>query len=528
MTLETASSHLPQALREPDALPDDPAQLKPLVLELVEHLKRSQRREEALQARMEDLLRKLYGRKSEKLDPNQLDLLSQLDLSALDLESTEEPELENPPAKPRRRPKRRRPSKELPRRRVEHPLPESERTCPYCQEPMPAIREEMHEQLDYVPASVEVVEHVTFVYGCKRGCDEKILSSSKPPQMVEKGLAGPGLLAQVMTYKFCDHLPLYRQERVFARQGVELSRATLGGWVKAVSERVQPLVDHLKHEHLLRSFVVATDDTTVPVQKKGGTYKGRLWVHIGDEDHPVVVYDYTPDRSRHGPKAFFEGYGGYLQADGYSGYDNLFLDSREPRIFEVGCFMHARRYFYEASLKDKGLPYEALAMIRQLYRIERQAKKEKLSPEKRHALRQEKAVPILETFESWLEKHRLAVLPKSPLGKAMTYAGNQWQALRRYTSDGRLEIDNGRSERMLRQVAVGRKNWLFAGNDAGGHRAANLYTLIGTCSYHGWDSFAYLRWLFEALPALDPSRLDEVTPMAWATQHNLPSKRLDP
>ncbi len=291
---------------------------------------------------------------------------------------------------------------------------------------------------------------------------------------------------------------------------------------------MRPLVEHLRDEHLLRSFVVATDDTTVPVQKKGGTYQGRLWVHLGDEAHPVVVYDYTPNRSRHGPTAFFEGYGGYLQADGYSGYDGLFLDTRQPRIFEVGCFMHARRYFYQASLRDQGLPYEALAMIRELYRIERQAKKDLLSADRRHALRQERAVPILDAFEDWLQSHRLSVLPKSPLGKAMTYASNQWQALRRYTADGRLEIDNGRSERMLRKVAVGRKNWVFAGNDAGGRRAANLYSLIGTCQYNGWDAFAYLRWLFEVLPGLRDARLAEVTPMAWAAEHGLPSKRLAP
>ena len=522
--------NLPQPITppEPDRLPDDPAQLKPLIHELFEHLKRSQRREEALQARLDELARRLYGRKSEKLDPNQLDLLDQLDWKQLGIEPAEEvvePEAEPEPVQPRRRPKRRRPSKELPRRRVEYVLPEAERQCPCCQEPMAAIREEKHEQLDYVPASIEVIEHVTFVYGCKKGCDEKVVSSKKPPQMVEKGLPGPGLLAQVVVNKYNEHLPLYRQERIFARQGVELSRATLGGWIKAVSEGVQPLVDHLKTEHLLHSGVIATDDTTVPVQKKGGTYKGRLWVHIGDDEHPVVVYDYTPNRSRAGPEAFFEKYGGFLQADGYSGYDTLFREERQPRILEVGCWMHARRYFYEASLKDKGLPYEALAMIRELYRIERKAKERELGVEERHRWRQEKAVPVLDAFEQWLEDHRMTVLPKGPLGKAMTYASNQWQALRRYTSDGRLEIDNGRSERMLRQVALGRKNWLFAGNDAGGHRAANLYTLIGTCHYNGWDSYAYLRWLFEELPKRGKSLLAEVTPMAWAVESKLPSKR---
>jgi transposase len=513
-----------ETMNEATTLPDDPALLKPLIRELFEQLRKAQRREESLQAKVDELARKLFGRKSEQLDPNQLALI---DLEALGIEPDPEPEpeptTEPTPAEPRKRPKRKRPSKELPRRRVEHPLPESERQCPCCDEVMPAIREEIHEQLDYHPASFKVIENVTYVYACGKGCDEKIVQSAKPPQMVEKGLPGPGLLAQVMVNKFCDHQPLYRQEQGFRRQGVEISRATLGGWVKAVSEGVTPLVEQLKDE-LFRSDVIATDDTSVPVQKKGGTYRGRLWVYIGDIDHPLVIYDYTPTRERVGPDAFLKGYGGFLQADAYSGYDNLFSSERDPPIIEVGCWMHARRYFYEASLKDKGMPMEALAMIRRLYKVEKEAKE--LDAAKRLEARQERAVPVLDTFEDWMAKHRLEVPPKSPLGKAFTYATNQWEALRRYTTDGRLEIDNGRSERLLRLVALGRKNWLFAGNDDGGRRAANLYTLTGTCHYHHWNPLEYLRWLFTALPGLPESRLAEASPLAWAAERGYESKLL--
>ena len=512
-------------MTEPPILSDDPAELQPLVRELFVQLRKSQRREELLQAKVDELARKLYGRKAERVDPNQLPLIDPAELGQK-AEPDSEPEIEEqePPAKPRRRAKRKRPSKDLSRRRVEHETPEAERICPGCEVPMPPIRERIHEQVDYQPSSFEVIEHVTFVYGCKCGCDEKIVSSSKPPQMVEKGLAGPGFLAHVMVSKYCDHIPLYRQEGIYRRHGVEAPRATLGGWVRMVSRGTEPLIEYLKSEQLLRSEIVATDDTHVPVQKKGGAYKGRLWVYIGDASNPVVVYDYTPTRSREGPETFLKGYGGFLQADGYSGYDRLFEESRSPRIYEVGCWMHARRYFYEASLKDKGLPYEALAWIRRLYKIEKEAKE--LSAEKRLVLRQEKAEPILDKMEAWLAAHRFEVLPKSPTGQAFTYATNQWEALRRYTSDGRLEIDNGRSERMLRLVAVGRKNWLFAGNDAGGRRAANIYTLTGTCRYHGWDPFEYLRWLFEVLPGLPESRLGEVTPLAWAAERGLESSKL--
>ena len=509
-------------MTEPTTLPDDPSLLKPLIRELFEQLRKSRRREESLQAKVDELARKLFGRKSEKLDPNQLALI---DLAVFGIEPSPEPEpeVEAPPSKPRRRPKRKRPSKDLPRRRVEHPLPEAERMCPCCDEVMPPIREETHEQLDYIPSSFEVIEHVTFVYGCRKGCDEKIVQSTKPPQMVEKGLPGPGLLAKVAVDKYCDHSPLYRQERAFRRGGVNISRATLGGWIKAISKGVTPLVEHLKDE-LLCSHVIATDDTSVPVQKKGGTYRGRLWVYIGDLEHPLVVYDYTPTRERAGPKEFLQGYGGFLQADAYSGYDNLFDPEREPRIVEVGCWMHARRYFHEASLKAEQMALEALAMVRELYRIERRAKAMDFAH--RLELRQADAVPILDTFEAWAQERRLTVPPKSLLGKAFTYASNQWEALCRYTTDGRLEIDNGRSERLLRLVALGRKNWLFAGNDEGGRRAANVYSLTGTCHYNGWDAFEYLRWLFMVLPGLPESRLGEVTPLAWAAENGLESKLL--
>lgn len=505
---------------EPHSIPDDPELLKPLVRQLFAELKKSQRREESLQAKVDELARKLFGRKTEKLDPNQLALI---DFEALGLEAPTPPaevESEEPPPKPRRRPKRKRPSKDLPRRRVEHVLPEEKRTCPCCDEVMPAIREEIHEQLDYTPASFEVIENVTFVYGCRKGCDEKIVQSSKPPQMIEKGLPGPGLLAYVLTSKYCDHIPLHRLEGILRRQKIEIPKATLCGWVKECSDRVEKLLETLKSE-MFRSAVLATDDTSVPVQKKGGTYKGRLWVYIGDFNHPLVLYDYSPTREGEAPGKYLKSYEGYLQADAYGGYDQFFKPDREPRMLEVGCWMHARRYFYEASLKDKGLPLEALALIRELFRFERIAKD--FSPEERLALRREKAVPVLDRMGEWMKKHRHAVLPKGLLGKALTYTTNQWEALRRYTEDGCLEIDNGRSERMLRLVAVGRKNWLFAGNDAGGHRAAAIYSLVGTCRYHGWDPFAYLAWLFERLPGMSDERLHELSPLTWADENNLVS-----
>ena len=500
-------------MTRPTDLPDDPALLKQMIGELVEQLQASRRNEEHLRQKIDELVRKLFGRKSEKFDPNQIPLI---DLSALGVSASPESQSSDPepesPVKPRRRPRRRKPPKELPRRRMEHTLEEAERLCPCCQIPMEPIREEMHEQLNFHPSSFEVVEHVRFVYACHRGCDEAVETSSKPPQMIEKGLPGPGLLAHVVTSKYADHQPLNRLEGIFRRQGVEIARSTMCDWIRATSDRVAALVEHLRLD-LLQSFVVATDDTPVTIlnPKQKGSRKGRLWAYVGDEDHPWVVFDYTPTRERDGPMRFLEGFEGYLQADAYTGYDEIY---RTRPVLEVGCWMHARRYFYEASQADPTRPCEALAMIRELYRVERECKS--LSSLQRLSRREAESIPVLDTMAIWIQEQTLRTPPKSALGAALTYAQNQWQALRRYTQDGRLPIDNGRSERALRQVAVGRKNWLFAGSDAGGERAARLYTLIASCRRHHLDPYHYLLDLLRRLPETPDDQIHELTPLAWA------------
>ena len=498
---------------EPTTLPDDPAILKQMIAELLEQLAKSRRHEEQLRHKVDELVRKLFGRRSEKVDPNQLLLI---DLESLGVASTPE-EVPDEVATPKRRRRghgRKRPARELPRRRVVHEVPEAERQCPCCELPMTPIREEISEQLDYEPASIFVTEHVRPVYACPKNCDEAPMIAAKPSQPIEKGLAGAGLLAHIATSKYCDHLPLYRLEKIFRRQGVMISRSTMCDWIGAVSDLSAPLVDYLRKD-LLRSYLVGTDDTPVPVQDKanGGTYKGRLWVYVGDDEHPWTVFDYTPTRERAGPEDFLQDFSGYLQADAYSGYDRIYSSGS---VLEVACWMHARRYYYEASQADPTRPCEALALIRELYRIERECKK--APPEQRHTYRQKHAVPVLDAFESWKEQQVLEALPKSPFGKAIGYSKNQWEALRRYTEDGRIPIDNGRTERALRGVALGRKNWLFAGNDEGGRRAARIYTLIGTCRRHQLDPFFYLRDLLVCLPSHPVERIDELTPLAWAAE----------
>lgn len=491
-----------------------------MIRELLEQLRESRRKEEQLRRSIDDLVHRLYGPKTEKVDTNQLLLFAAAEVARL-AGTAPEPERDEDAAQAtddattrKKGTGRKKLPKNLPRRRVVHELPESERLCPCCSKPMVPIREEVSEQLDYRPASLEVVEDVRVVYGCAQKCDEKLTIAPKPNQPIEKGIPGPGLLAYVVGSKYGEHLPLYRIEDILGRNGVQIGRSTLCGWMAAASDLVEPLWRYLK-ARVLESFCVATDETALLVLDRANkrTFKGRIWVFCGDPEHPYLIYDYTPTREREGPETFLGDYKGYLQADAYSGYDGIYAPGR---IIEVGCWMHGRRYWFKASLVDPALPMQALAMIRVLYDVERAARD--LSPADRHAYRQERAVPVLDRMQEWLDEVEPSILPKSPAGDALRYTRNQWQALRRYTQDGRLEIDNGRSERALKLVAIGRRNWLFAGSPEGGRRAANLFSLTGSCMLHGIDPEAYMRDLFRELPSLHQSQLHEWTPEAWSTR----------
>jgi transposase len=501
---------------DPNQLPDDPTLLRGVISQLLGAMAKLERKNAWLQAEVEALFRKLFRKRSEKLDPRQLELVFEamrdLGISQHQLEQLEH-EVEVGTRRRRGTPVRQALPKDLPRERVEHSLPEHERCCTACGEELTKIREEVTEQLDYTPASFKVVEHVRGVFACK-SCEETITRAPKPPQAIEKGLPGPGLLAQVMVSKYCDHTPLYRQAQIYSRHGVTLSRSTLCGWVAEAAELVNPLVDWMRHD-LLRSRIVQTDDTPVTVlDDQGGTHKGRLWVYLGDRGHPHIVYDFTPTREGTGPARFLSGFSGYLQADAYSGYDALHASGS---VIEVGCWSHARRYFHEAAMgagDTRG--FAALAFIHQLFEVERDATDKELNFEQRRDRRQEVSREILDAFKLWLEDLEPQVLPKSALATAIGYARRQWTALERYLDDGELVPDNSASERSLRGVALGRKNWLFAGSDAGGARAAKLYSLIASAKRHALEPYAYLRVLFERLPSHPADRLHELAPATWA------------
>jgi transposase len=349
-------------------------------------------------------------------------------------------------------------------------------------------------------------------------------TAAKPAQPLGRGLPGPGLLAHVIVSKYADHLPLYRLEHIFSRQGVPLSRQTLCGWLAASAALLRPLYQVLVEE-VLQAWVVGTDDTPVPVQEdgRGQTRQGRVWVYLGDAFHPYVVYAYTPNREQAGPQRFLANYLGYLQADAYAGYDALYATGR---IVEVGCWAHARRKFYEAQGTDPERSLYALGVIRQLYGVERQADAEiergRLSREEgwwlRLRLRQEQALPLLTRLCQWLHEQRERVLPKSPIGEAIGYACKLWPALMRYATQGYLAIDNNAAERALRAIAVGRKNYLFFGSDGGGETAAVLYSFVQSCKRLGIEPWRYLREVLEHVPSCAAERLADWLPDRWAAR----------
>lgn len=339
----------------------------------------------------------------------------------------------------------------------------------------------------------------------------QIKIAPKPPQPIEKALPGPGLLAYVAVSKLGDHLPLYRLENIFNRQKVEIARSTMCAWLSAAGELVRPLVE-LMARRVRQSKVVHTDDTRVPIQApgEGKCRQGRIWTYIGDRDHPYIVYDYTPDRTRAGPTNWLRDYRGYLQADAYGGYDGIF---HGEGAIEVACWAHARRKFFEAKETDGKRAAAMLTFVRELYAVEDDAKE--LKDDERRTMRQARSVPILAEIKTWLDRERDVVLPRSPMAAAMTYTLNQWDALSVYVREGFLNIDNNAAERALKRVAIGRKNWLFAGNDRAGGTAALLYSLIASAERHQLDPQRYLTGLFARLPGLPSSELDKLLPDAW-------------
>jgi transposase len=502
-----------------ESLPTDIETAHQLIRELLETLRQQTVLNEHLQHQLEKLLRRIYGPRTEKLDPNQLLLFAREILEATGVDPAAAPPAAD--AKPTESVDQAEPTKKnghgrkplprsLERRRKVHDVLPEQLPCPDCGAIRTGIGEEVREQLEFVPASLIAIEHVRPKYACK-ACQANVIIAERLPEPIEKGLPGPGLLAHVVVSKYADHLPLYRQEGIFRRHGVELSRQTMCDWMAVSAELLEPIVAEM-HREILKSRVVQSDDTTVPVLDRslGKTRTGRLWNYLGDRDHPYLVYDYTPDRSSVGPQRMLKGYEGYLQADAYSAYDMIYAGKK---IIEVGCWAHARRKFDEAKTSDAVRSHVALAMIQRLYKVEKDTKD--LDDAARQGVREEHSQPILKEIHTWLLQEKDRALPKSPIGEAIGYTLNHWQALERYIEAGWLSIDNNASERGMKSVAVGRKNWLFAGSDAGGKTAATLMSLCTTCKNLEVDAFAYLRDVLERISTHPARRIGELLPDQW-------------
>jgi transposase len=398
--------------------------------------------------------------------------------------------------------------------RHDHDLDDEDKTCSCCGQPMECIGEDVTRELEYQRPKLEAHIHVRPKYACRR-CKDGVSAAPLPPRPIPGGIAGPGLITEVLVSKFSDHLPLYRLEDILTRYGVYISRSTMCDWVKSMAALFRPLYE-LQRQRVLRSSVMWTDDTGVTVLGgREGSFKGYFWTYIGDQQHPYSVYDFTNRRTRDGPTRFLERYSGYLHADAYTGYDAMFRDVGSG-VIEVACWSHARRKFFEAV---NGYPREAhqvLEWIWQLSDIEDRARE--LSVEARRELRLTESNPVLDNIEAYLAELARTVLPKSNLAKAVTYARNQWEALRRYTQDGRLTMDNNVSERTLRHQAIGRKNWLFLGSEAAGPRAAVLYTILAGAKRHRIEPWTYVRELLLRSHA-DDLCLEEMLPDRWAAAH---------
>jgi transposase len=497
------------------ALPNDPRVLQQMIVELLQALRRKDRDLEETRRRLDAYMRPRTM--APTINPNQPLLFADaLEPAAPEPAPTLAPAVEKPitrrgQCQPHGR---RRPPAKLRREPKRYELTAAERLCPCCGVERQPIGVETTEQYDYKPAEIFVIEHQRVKYACKC-CEGEVVLSPKPAQPIDKGLPGPGLLASIGTDKYLDHIPLYRSEGRLERLGLKLPRSTMCDWMAAAAQLLTPLWEGLK-EHVLRSDMLHTDDTTVPVrdERRSEHRHGRLWDYIRDDEQPGVVFDYTVTHARDGPATFLKGFKGFLQADAYGGYDGIYLGSNGT-IIEVGCWAHARNKFKEAQTSDPERVLAVKAWVRQLYDVEDEAKELKLSAAERRRLRQEKSVPVLESFHQWLLAQKAQVLPKSPIAAAINYVLNQWEALNAYTTEGRLRIDNNISERTLKLVGIGRKNWLFVGSDAGGRTAAVWYSFTATCKLLKIDAFAYLRDIFERLPTHPVDRLDELLPHRW-------------
>jgi transposase len=476
-----------------------------------EELKHKQLKIDQLTHEMAILKRWHFGHRSEQLDVVQRSLLDEsidADIEAISLEL--EALKDKPAAAPKEKPRRVALPAAFPRREIRHEPQDTECSCG-CR--LERIGEDVSEKLDYTPGVFEVERHIRGKWVC-RSC-ERLIQAPVPPHIIDKGIPTAGLLAQVLIAKYLDHLPLYRQESIFERAGLALSRTTLAQWVGACGLRLSPLTEAMKALLLTRA-VLHADETPVPMLKPGlgRTHRAYLWSYATTEydELKAVVYDFAEGRAGAHARAFLGEWSGKLVCDDYSGYKALF----ERGVIEIGCLAHARRKLHDLYANHRSeIAEEGLRYFAALYDIEGEAREHKLDAAGRLELRQQRAKPIAEALRQWLTRQRGQVPDGSATRKAIDYSLGRWAALVRYLEDGDLPIDNNHIENRIRPVALGRSNWLFAGSLRAGQRAATIMSLIQSAKLNGHDPYRYLKDILERLPTQPASRIEELLPHRW-------------
>ncbi|MDH5230258.1 MAG: IS66 family transposase [Gammaproteobacteria bacterium] len=500
-----------------DDLPNDIEALKTII-------RSQQSRESHLQNQIDQLLEQIrlarhqrFGSQSEKSSPDQLGLFNeaetdQLDIETLDNTSTGTTVQSHQRKKPGRKPL----PAELPRIEVIHDLDESEKTCPHDGHTLKPIGETFSEQLDIIPAKIQVIRHIRKKYACPC-CDQTIKTATLPKQPIPKSQASPGLLAHIAVSKYADALPLYRQADMWKRVQVEFDRGTLANWMCKIGELIQPLIN-LLHDKLNQGALIHCDETTVQVLNEPGKKpqsQSYMWVRVGGQSGEIIIlYDYHPSRSSEVPKQLFEDFKGILVTDGYAGYD---AGAQQNNIIHAGCMVHARRKFTEAikaqANNKTGKAHQGLAFIKKLYAIETETKN--ATPEQKYQARQQYSKPVIEQFKTWLEKSSQQVPPKTLTGQAIHYTLKQWPKLIVFLDHGIVPIDNNRAENAIRPFVIGRKNWMFSTSQRGAKASANIYSLIQTARANEIEPFEFFKTVFTDLPKADSlSDIEKLLPIS--------------
>lgn len=478
-----------------------------------------------LQHRLDVLLKQAYGPRADRIDPAQIMLEFADELQARPINPADLPADTAPAAATRRVRRGRRnlatfEDLEVIQKVVD--LPEEQKPCPFCGRLRRKMGQDTRWLLERIPARFVRIEEIRCKYVCT-ACEQaaaeggpQIVVADKPVAPIDKGLAGPGLLAYIATAKFADFLPLYRLEAIFERMGFAIDRASQCVWMRDIAELVLPL-QQLMIQQVLAGHIIATDDTVLPMQAPGKAKKARIWIYRGDDDHPYNVFDFTISRGRDGPAQFLKDFHGVLQADAYGGYEGICVGGQ---ITQAGCWAHARRKFVDTQTLDPTITGQALQLIGRLFAIERSA--EGLSPQEHLTLRREKSMPVLADLRPRLLAWKDALLPKHPVAGAVGYVLNQWGPLTAFTQDPAIRLDNNLAEQQMKRIAMGRKAFLFVGNQRGGQTAAILSSLTSTCQRHGIDPERYLTQLLANLSSTPLSQLETWLPDVWKKRQSPP------